>query len=356
MRSAKAALASPINGRNSNTSTAPSRSPKTSMVPDVGCICAAANRMSVVLPAPFGPSTTHRSPSSTDQFTPSRIVLAPRRTVTSVRLSTSPISPQPSSPTVEVMSLDIPRSILAALWAPRLGEAPDPAEVAVAAQAVRGEADDDARGLTSAELLAQIAGTAVLAALPIPGDPIRLPAPARSPALDAGQVVISGPPGGAPGLLRVAVPQEQPFGSEWEPGELLSWQVLTDPVDGTSWVPPVVTLAEARTGLAEALNLAIETLTSMDVARWREDAAEEIAMLGSDELPAPLVNRIPPGIDSRRLHVLSRAVRLRAIVDLATQDDGAAVNSWQADQRTAALRHVATAARTALSAVTASGF
>ncbi|HLS26095.1 MAG TPA: hypothetical protein VK063_09495 [Beutenbergiaceae bacterium] len=254
------------------------------------------------------------------------------------------------------MSLDIPRSILAALWAPRLGEAPDPAEVAVAAQAVRGEADDDARGLTSAELLAQIAGTAVLAALPIPGDPIRLPAPARSPALDAGQVVISGPPGGAPGLLRVAVPQEQPFGSEWEPGELLSWQVLTDPVDGTSWVPPVVTLAEARTGLAEALNLAIETLTSMDVARWREDAAEEIAMLGSDELPAPLVNRIPPGIDSRRLHVLSRAVRLRAIVDLATQDDGAAVNSWQADQRTAALRHVATAARTALSAVTASGF
>src|SRR5690625_2517432 len=106
--------------------------------------------MSVVLPAPFGPSTTQRSPSSTDQFTPSRIVLAPRRTVTSVRLSTSPISTQPSSPTVGVMSLDIPRSILVALWAPRLGEAPDPAEVAVAAQAVRGEADDDARGLTSA--------------------------------------------------------------------------------------------------------------------------------------------------------------------------------------------------------------
>lgn len=274
------------------------------------------------------------------------------------------------------MVLDIPRSVLAALWAPRLGEAPDPAQVAVAAQAVRGEADDapltgpgggpagtwssgtddDVPRFTSTGFLPQVAGTAVLAVLPVPGDPVPLPAAARAAANQAQQALVSGPPEGSAGVLRVAVPHEQPFGSQWEPGELLSWGVFSQPVDSRSWVPPVITMAEARTGLAEALNLAIDTLVNMDVARWRDDAAEEIAMLGSDELPTELVSRIPPGMDARRLHVLSRAVRLRAIVELATEDDGAAVNSWQADQRTAALRHVATAARSALTAVSVSGF
>lgn len=254
------------------------------------------------------------------------------------------------------MPLDIPRSVLAALWAAHLGEHPAPEQLARAGRALRGMADDDARGLASAALLQQVAGTAVLAVLPVPGDPVRLPQGARAGALEAGQALLSGPPGGAPGLVQVAVPVEQAFGSHLEPGELLSWQVTTEPVAGTGWVPAVVTMAEARTGLAEALNLAIETLLSMDVARWREDAAEEIAMLGSDELPDGLMHRLPLPLDPRRLAVLSRAVRLRAIVELATQDDGAAVNSWQADQRTAALRHVDTAARQALAAVSVGGF
>ncbi|MGC0251196.1 hypothetical protein [Pseudactinotalea sp. Z1748] len=252
------------------------------------------------------------------------------------------------------MRLDIPRSVLVALWANRLGTAPSPEELAQAARAVRAVADDD--GMPTADLLTQVAGTAVLAVTPVPGEPVPLPAPARAAALEAGQALISGPPRGAPGLLRIAVPDERAFGSELEPGELLGWQVWTEPVDGSGWVPPVITMAEARTGLAEALDLAIETLLSVDVARWREEAAEEIAMLGSDELPPPAADRIPPGLDPRRSHVLSRAVRLQAIVDLATQDDGAAVNSWQADQRTAALRHVAAAARGALCAVSVSGF
>src|SRR5699024_4927938 len=179
---------------------------------------------------------------------------------------------------------------------------------------------------------------------------------ARSAALATGQALLSGPPGGAPGMVHVAVPVEHTFGSQWEPGELLSWEVTTEPVEGTGWVPPVVTMAEARTGLAQALDLAIETLLSMDVARWREDAAEDIAMLGSDELPDDLMAQIPLPWDHRRLAGLARAVRRRAVVDLATQDDGAAVNFWQADQRTAALRHVDAAARHALAAVSVGGF
>ena len=50
------------------------------------------------------------------------------------------------------------------------------------------------------------------------------------------------------------------------------------------------------------------------------------------------------------MRVLASAARLRAIVALATQDDGAAVNLWQADQRSTALRDVDRMARRAMAA------
>ncbi len=61
--SATTALARPIRGRRSKTSVAPSRSPRISAVPSVGNSWVAATWSSVVLPAPLGPMTTHRSSS-----------------------------------------------------------------------------------------------------------------------------------------------------------------------------------------------------------------------------------------------------------------------------------------------------
>ena len=66
--------------RSSTRLTRPIRSPSTSTVPTVGCISAPARRSSVVLPAPLGPSTTHRSSSSTAQSTSASRVELPRRT------------------------------------------------------------------------------------------------------------------------------------------------------------------------------------------------------------------------------------------------------------------------------------
>ncbi|WP_434080747.1 hypothetical protein [Sanguibacter sp. Z1732] len=83
------------------------------------------------------------------------------------------------------MRLDIPRSVLVALWANRLGTAPSPEELAQAARAVRAVADDD--GMPTADLLTQVAGTAVLAVTPVPGEPVPLPAPARAAALRPGR-------------------------------------------------------------------------------------------------------------------------------------------------------------------------
>ena len=77
-----AELLSPTRERSSDMSTRPSRSPSTYAVPDDGCSIAAAIRSSDVFPAPFGPMTTQRSSSSTDQVTGPTRVWSPRRSVT----------------------------------------------------------------------------------------------------------------------------------------------------------------------------------------------------------------------------------------------------------------------------------
>ena len=81
IRSCRATVVSPTRVRSSATSTRPSRSPSTRTVPRVGCSRAAARLSRVVLPAPLGPRTTHRSSSSTRHDTSRSRSVLPRRTV-----------------------------------------------------------------------------------------------------------------------------------------------------------------------------------------------------------------------------------------------------------------------------------
>src|SRR5699024_199022 len=137
--SARAALANPMRGRSSKTSTAPIRSPRMSTVPAVACIREAASCTTVVLPAPLGPSTTQRSPSSTDQASESRVGCVPRRTVTSSNWSTSPIASEPNGSArparpgaphgrsilrparyLRQVSIELPRSVVLSLWLERI--------------------------------------------------------------------------------------------------------------------------------------------------------------------------------------------------------------------------------------------
>lgn len=143
----------------------------------------------------------------------------------------------------------------------------------------------------------------------------------------------------------VAIPEVRTFGSPLEPGALVRWRTYRAP---TPTQPD--DLSEARLMLAQALQVAIETLETMDVARWRPEEAEEIALLASSAIPQQIDDALPPGLDPRRIQLLVRAARLEAIADLAMTDDGATVTLWAADQRLAALRHVAGAARLAMSA------
>lgn len=183
------------------------------------------------------------------------------------------------------------------------------------------------------------------AGLPVPHEPVGLTGPAGVAAMDAGECVVVD--GGTSSAALVAIPDVVAFGSALEPGAMVRWQQHATRVSS-----PPVGLGEARRMLAEALVVAVDALEAMDVARWRPDAAEEIAELASSIVPDQIARQLPPDLDPRRSDLLVRGARLEAIAELAMADDGAAVTLWAADQRQAALRHVAGAARHAMSAAT----
>jgi hypothetical protein len=96
-------------------------------------------------------------------------------------------------------------------------------------------------------------------------------------------------------------------------------------------------LADAERALKEGLLAATDALDRLDVAALGPDAAVRLQRLRSAELP---VGVLPAGTPQRSLHVLATAGRLRAVLSLASQDDGAAVNAWAAGERARALREL----------------
>ena len=253
------------------------------------------------------------------------------------------------------VALELPRSVLLALWLGGDGAGRGPLLNAVQSDdephTVRYEpaADDPVRDDVTTEPLTSFLDALepgpreTATVLPAPGDLGATPAVVSAAATDAGEAV----------LVRtartcvVAVPVVERFGSDLEPGHLVTWEV-TEVSDWRHAVHGATgSLAEAERDLRQGLLQATEALQRLDVARWREDAAHSIAALRDIGIPSW---RLPDGLDGRTVRVLTSAARLRAIVSLAAQDDGAAVNLWQADQRSTALRDVDRMARRAMSA------
>jgi hypothetical protein len=246
----------------------------------------------------------------------------------------------------------LPRSALLALWLrARPSTAADDA-LALAVRAV--ERDDEPHVVTGAlgdVRLTDLVGawwggtSAVVALAPVPGDVTGVPPETAAPATDVGECALVTTPAGSWAL----VPEVTEFGSELEPGHLVTWHVTAVAPWTTRVLGATGTLAEAERELRTALVVATQALDTLDVARWREDAAEAIAGLRSGGTRGW---QLPHDLDARAVRVLEQAVRLRAIVELATVDDGGAVNLWQADQRSTALREVDRASRRAVGAAT----
>ena len=255
--------------------------------------------------------------------------------------------------------LDLPRSARLAAWgtAALTGRVrrEDAARAVVAtdeAHAVQDlpsavQPEDDVPAVVA--LLAALRGAGaegLRVALPAPGDPAGLPGPAafNAEALEAGEaVLVEGELLLPHGVGRLGlVPQVTEFGSAWEPGASVTWlvaPVLAPPApDGTS-------LADAERSLRSALAEAVRALADLDVARWREDAADRITAVRDGALS---LAALPPDADPRALRVAASAARVRAIVALAVEDDGAAVTGYEASSRARSLREVDAVARRAL--------
>ncbi len=250
--------------------------------------------------------------------------------------------------------LDLPRSVVLALW---LGAGAS--RTTTTAAALRGvQVDDEPHDLVDtatgerrplADALAQWAAADldVVALLPAPGDAAGVPAAVSQAALTAHEVVLIRTDSTAHAL----VPEVAAFGSALEPGHLVTWHLTAVP----DWLLPVQALGsleDADRGLRRGLVDVTDALVRLDVAHWDDEHAAQVVALRDAALPTW---RLPDRLDAHRGRVLASAARLCAIVDLAARDDGGAVNLWQADQRSAALRDVDRLARRALAAATLAG-
>jgi hypothetical protein len=163
-------------------------------------------------------------------------------------------------------------------------------------------------------------------ALPVPGDPLGLAGPAafNSLALDQGETVLLD--GAGLGLVPVRA------------GAGVVWRAL--PAETARQVPDP---SEADQQLRRAVVEAADDLAVLDVARWRPEVADELLALRR-----PVDLRLPPGTSERASRMLGLALRCRTIVELALEDDGAAVSAQEMSRRREALLPLDHAARRAV--------
>lgn len=265
----------------------------------------------------------------------------------------------------------LPRAVLLSLWLEHLGIGA--AAIAHATEAITG--DDEPHTVVMPDGATVDLGTALsrwtrtaresVALLPAPGDSAALPAPSKfsslapgtatsitdgaladpADAIDAGECVLLTVPDGS----LLIVPQVDRFGSDLEPGHFVTWRVAPCEPWRLTVAAAIGSLKDAERSLRTELAEAVDHLVALDISRWRDELVTELGHLRGD---TPLPDPLPAAFDSRRRHILSTAWRLLAIAELASTDDGAAISSWESDERRRALLQVQTAARRAIAAAT----
>lgn len=201
-----------------------------------------------------------------------------------------------------------------------------------------GEAVDGEDGEPLVAALLALRDQRPTAALVVPGDPRGLPGPGplTDAALLAGEAVV----GDTLGLVPVVSRHGSAVGSQ---AVVVRWQA--HPVEQRRDEPLDVATAEHE--LTDALREAASLLSGLDVASWRPELAEAVAMLRRPTRAPTL----PAGFEPRSLRVLSQADRLDRVLQLAAMDaPGGAVNAHEARSRQEALAGLATAVRRARAA------
>ncbi len=215
---------------------------------------------------------------------------------------------------------------------------------------------------TLADVLSSLAGAGarVRAVLPAPGDPSGLAGPPAltADAVDAGEAVLvddtvdpgagAPEPGAGTATASALVPEVTVFGSFVEPGALVTWTIHRARVRPDA---DAMTLSSATRVLRAALSSATGALTDLDVARWREDAADRLSDARGGALSR---DAFPPSAPPEAVAVATTAARVLLIVELAGGDEGGSLVSAEAAARRGVLREVDGVARSALAVAASS--
>lgn len=245
--------------------------------------------------------------------------------------------------------LVLPYAVIAALWLPRLAGRAEAALVAVAGDEAHLVADPGGSTRPLREAMIDAGEPPVEhvgALLPMPGRVEGLPAAVTAEAVEAGQVLLVG----SRGRDVAVIPDVTEFGSELERGTLVRWRVTELPATERplpSLLGTVGGLGEARLELTQALVSAADVIEGIGIASWRDDAGVTLAELMRAELPVEL---LPPGLEPRRIEVLSRAARLLAVVEAAADDGGGHLGVHDGHVRHRVLADLDAVARRALAA------
>jgi hypothetical protein len=180
--------------------------------------------------------------------------------------------------------------------------------------------------------LRALGATGLRLVLPRPGDVSGLPGPAdlNAAALAAGAAVV------AAGGCHLAL----------VPGGRATWAAHAASPDGRSRP----TVREAERALGAAVRDAAAELARLDVARWDPAAAEVV-----HGRPASGRTPLPASADPAAHALLTQAMRIARLVEVATASDGAAVTGSESTARALVLRDLGDAARHAVEAACSLG-
>jgi len=173
--------------------------------------------------------------------------------------------------------------------------------------------------------------------LPAPGDAVGLPGPGpfTAAALDASEGVLAlRPDGTGTGLVPRLVSHGSPFDGTVT---TVTWTAYDVVVAGPD---PGPFLHDAEHDLRRGLLECLAALRDLDVARWRPDVAEALVGLRRQARQGLDDDELPDGHPQRAHDLLVQARSLAAVLHLAGQDLGGAVDTREASAREAALREL----------------
>jgi len=180
--------------------------------------------------------------------------------------------------------------------------------------------------------------------LPAPGDLVGLPGPgAFSTAATAASegLLALRPDGSGTGLVPVLTAHGSPFDGTVT---TVAWTAYDLPVTGPD---PGPFLHDAEHDLRRGVVEVAQVLRELDVARWRPEVADALADLRTQARQGIDDGELPGGYPVRARELLVRARQLGAVVSLALEDSGAAVDTRESIERERALRSLGTLVRRA---------